>query len=275
MHQYNTVNASKKSSLNSDEERVINHFAYISSLHKEFQNFRPNVKHGGVVTQKIGGYRYVIFISDKSPDEIRIEQVDDGSEDWYTGVSVKLNNDSKFIFNFDKWLSKLNNVGLDGKGFIYLVSDGHYTKIGATSYNVKKRLNELQTGNAKKLKIIDSYRVDHKITTERYLHEMFSEKRVLGEWFMLNDVDIHAILSNRYDIKKKNIFSFFTGNDVDYLKIIMTSHYADYNHKYQKMIKREFNKLQDRVTNYIYSLPVKDRLLIKESLKIAEINKAA
>lgn len=84
------------------------------------------------------------------------------------------------------------------KGFIYLVSDGQFTKIGGTSYDVKKRLLELQTGNAKKLKIIGSYKCNYLNVTEKLIHNDFKDKKILNEWFSLDDIDCKKILNDKF-----------------------------------------------------------------------------
>ena len=91
---------------------------------------------------------------------------------------------------------------LDVRGSIYLVTDGKYTKIGATSYAVQKRLFELQTGNAKKLKLVYEYKVKNKLSTEAFLHEKFKNKNVLGEWFELSFEDIEYIIKTKPTIEK-------------------------------------------------------------------------
>ncbi len=106
----------------------------------------------------------------------------------------------KYPYNLKRiieWILKKKFHKLDTAGTIYLVTDGEFTKIGATSYNVNKRLNELQTGNARKLHLMGYYYVANKISSEKLLHEIFKEKQVLGEWFNLSKEDIDFILSNQ------------------------------------------------------------------------------
>jgi len=76
---------------------------------------------------------------------------------------------------------------------IYLISDGELVKIGY-SQNPTKRLNQLQTGHPKKLKLIRTfdYRSHGKITEklmEKRIHYLLRRFKVRynGEWFYFSD----------------------------------------------------------------------------------------
>jgi hypothetical protein len=84
------------------------------------------------------------------------------------------------------------------KGFIYLVTDGNFTKIGGTSYDVKKRLLELQTGNAKRLSILGYYKCEYLNITEKIIQNQFKDKNELNEWFRLDVNDCASILKNQF-----------------------------------------------------------------------------
>lgn len=132
-------------------------------------------------------------------------------------VSIISSSIEDSLFMIDKFLSKKNGVSLEGKGFIYLVSDGINTKIGATTYNPVKRLNELQVGNAKELTLIGSYAVERRIATESLLHETYRHKNIRGEWFKLSGQDIVDIINNRvqssnnntYQVLKSKVYCFY------------------------------------------------------------------
>lgn len=71
---------------------------------------------------------------------------------------------------------------------VYFISDGEYIKIGM-SYNVEKRLAALQTSNPRALKLLRTILVpneDWARYLEQELHKHFGEKRVAGEWFLLD-----------------------------------------------------------------------------------------
>lgn len=80
-------------------------------------------------------------------------------------------------------------------GSIYIMKGGDYSKIGI-AVSPKKRKVELQTGNPYQLEIIREYifsRWGEAENKERELHDIFSEKWVRGEWFLLDGDDISFI----------------------------------------------------------------------------------
>lgn len=73
--------------------------------------------------------------------------------------------------------------------YVYLICDGEYVKIGRAN-NIKKRIDALQTSNARELFVIDYIECRtraHAKAFETCLHETFARERVRGEWFDLLD----------------------------------------------------------------------------------------
>jgi len=72
---------------------------------------------------------------------------------------------------------------------VYLIrgNDGKY-KIGMAK-NPKKRIFQLQTGNADTLKLIAEYKSENANRIERALHHQYSYSRSIGEWFDLSVAD--------------------------------------------------------------------------------------
>jgi hypothetical protein len=73
----------------------------------------------------------------------------------------------------------------DSKNYIYIITNGEDYKVGF-SKNPNKRLKQLQTGNSKKLKLINVYQVPDRLVRiiEKEAHREIRiryEKR--GEWF--------------------------------------------------------------------------------------------
>lgn len=76
--------------------------------------------------------------------------------------------------------------------FIYNNLTGNF-KIGKTKNNVEKRIKQLQTGNEIELHakyIID----DENPEIEKYIHEYYYNKKILNEWFKVNDDEILYII---------------------------------------------------------------------------------
>jgi len=68
---------------------------------------------------------------------------------------------------------------------IYFISDGECVKIGKAN-DVKKRLQGIQTGNSKPLKLLYTMKGDERL--ESFLHELFADYRKVGEWFVIDGI---------------------------------------------------------------------------------------
>lgn len=172
----------------------------------------------------------------------------------------------KLIGGIEKELAKTNGHRLDEPGCIYLVTDGKYTKIGGTSYAVRKRLNELQVGNAKKLKLVGSYKVQHKISTEGSLHSDFAGKRVLGEWFLLDEMDVYKILSERKDVINNSKFSGLGASEraaIDAAVQWLDYEYSSYCHKIHKraLLKSSPDAYESQCRSMLEKIIFMDRLM--------------
>lgn len=66
---------------------------------------------------------------------------------------------------------------------IYFITDITYIKIGYTKNDIKKRLKQLQTSNAKKLYLLGW--MEGTMEDEKRLHTLFGKYKVRynGEWF--------------------------------------------------------------------------------------------
>ena len=96
-------------------------------------------------------------------------------------------NKSIFIKEFTKLRKKI--------GQLYLITDEKFVKIGE-SCDPEKRLRQLQTGNSAKLRLLKTIKFEDKRAAqknEKMLHRHFRDKRIQGEWFLLNADDIYSI----------------------------------------------------------------------------------
>lgn len=159
-------------------------------------------------------------------------------------ISKKVSTE-KFLKTLNKWLMTLNASRSDGRGTIYLVTDGENTKIGATTYNTQKRLNELQTGNAKRLMIVGSYEVENKLSSERALHQEYQDKNILGEWFKLDSSDINRILAEKPYVTKNSLYMEVGENDDWLFESIGVANFEVNKHitRVRKSILRKATKL--------------------------------
>lgn len=83
-------------------------------------------------------------------------------------------------------------------GYVYLISDGEFCKIGIAA-DVAARLLGLQTANPRELRILHLIEVSNPNALEEELHIRFEHKRVRGEWFRFDDVDIQWIKSAAWE----------------------------------------------------------------------------
>ena len=90
----------------------------------------------------------------------------------------------------------------DNKGYVYLIHSGHGVKIGKSKVPVK-RITDLQTQMPFRFTEIENTLVRNYSETELYLHKVFSEKRLNGEWFNLDKKDIETA---RGILNDRNIF---------------------------------------------------------------------
>jgi hypothetical protein len=90
-----------------------------------------------------------------------------------------------------------------GMGTVYLLNaygTDNY-KIGITKRDINKRIKQLQTGCPDEIVLIKKFDCEHYRKVEGWLHRLHAAKRVEGEWFVLEDSDIHLFES---DCKKYN-----------------------------------------------------------------------
>lgn len=85
---------------------------------------------------------------------------------------------------------------------LYILKCQNVYKIGITTTTVTRRVKSLQTGNAYKITRYWSKKCSNYVQMEKYFHRKFAKKRLLGEWFALDDNDLEFIKN----CKKYSIF---------------------------------------------------------------------
>ena len=96
--------------------------------------------------------------------------------------------------------------------YIYLIQslENSYYKIGVSKHP-KKRIKELQTGNASELRLIDTYQSEYANKIEKTLQRRYSHLRKEGEWF---DMGISNEASFIEECRKiEETLSFLKKND--------------------------------------------------------------
>ena len=79
------------------------------------------------------------------------------------------------------------------RGYTYLITNGKEYKIGITTKTPVSIVAELQTGSPTKITISGYSYNSNALEMEQWLHLKFSNKRLEGEWFALNDDDVAII----------------------------------------------------------------------------------
>ena len=89
---------------------------------------------------------------------------------------------------------------------MYLLECNGLYKIGITTRSVTKRIKNLQTGNPYVISLVFYKVCSNYDKMERYFHNLFSDKRLVGEWFALDKKDVEHIMScNKYSIFKRKV----------------------------------------------------------------------
>ena len=77
-------------------------------------------------------------------------------------------------------------------GKVYLIANEEWTqfKIGISTRELDKRINTLKTGNGSEISLVKSFDTIHHRKVEKWMHNKYNSKRLVGEWFALGDDDI-------------------------------------------------------------------------------------
>lgn len=83
-------------------------------------------------------------------------------------------------------------------GKVYLIANEEWTqfKIGISTKELDKRINALKTGNGSEISLVKSFDTAHHRKVEKWMHNKHNSKRLVGEWFALNDDDIVNFISD-------------------------------------------------------------------------------
>lgn len=94
---------------------------------------------------------------------------------------------------------------------VYLLSVGEEKrryKIGYTRRQVEQRIKELKTGNCENFEIISVFESKWGTKIESKLHDKYRSKKIDGEWFQLDDIDILLFQESCQNIH--NMFEFLS-----------------------------------------------------------------
>ena len=105
-------------------------------------------------------------------------------------------------------------INKKSKGCVYLIAveKKQFYKIVASLNCALKRMKQLQTCNANELKVLFKYDCNYPYRLESILHNRFSHKKVLNEWYSLALEEVVNFektcqeVDNIIEIMKDNIF---------------------------------------------------------------------
>ncbi len=69
-------------------------------------------------------------------------------------------------------------------------------KIGHTKRSAEVRLKEFKTGNASDMYIVQTFRSEWGTKVESSLHRRYRSKKIQGEWFDLDEVEVEQFYEN-------------------------------------------------------------------------------
>lgn len=109
-------------------------------------------------------------------------------------LQIKLTAVDSRISDLQKELEK-DAPGIYSTTGVYVIRSANRYKIGYAS-NVHDRLDQIQTGSPFRCRIVIFIpcEIERAMRLEAHLHIHFSHKRMIGEWFELNQVDLKELL---------------------------------------------------------------------------------
>ena len=120
----------------------------------------------------------------------------------------------------------------------YIIESSGYIKIGKAE-DLKRRLCDYDLHNPcyKVIFVIDG-------DCEKYLHKVFSSKRVRSEWFSLSDSDINWIKSNEKDLidkenSNRNAEGIYTGEQNEFFDNRSRSEYLRNTAKEKRRLEKQ------------------------------------
>ena len=114
----------------------------------------------------------------------------------------------------DRWKNNSKREKNENIGFVYIMKMDSFFKIGI-SKNPLRRLGDLQTAPTE-IKLVFSAKVQNPREVEGFLHSLFCDKKMKGEWFCLNKADIKIIHDYLIKTSGNNIFY---GEDIENVKM--------------------------------------------------------
>ncbi len=72
---------------------------------------------------------------------------------------------------------------------VYIIKVNENYKIGKTN-NIEQRISNFKTAIVDEIEVVKLFECKNSFTLENLLHSAFKSKRIKGEWFSLNNIDL-------------------------------------------------------------------------------------
>jgi len=107
--------------------------------------------------------------------------------------------DDPFIAKFEvtKAPKPSDGKGQTNHGWVYLLRSGSYYKIGRSD-DLERRVKQVSIALPQKVELEHAIETDDPAGIEAYWHKRFSDKRLNGEWFELEKVDVKAFKRRKF-----------------------------------------------------------------------------
>lgn len=100
-----------------------------------------------------------------------------------------------FYENFTKKIQDFVSENKHNSGYVYLIKNGKFgnnVKIGS-AIDIDNRVFSYQTAFHEKIFIVGYIKTENYIFVEKDIHKLFSDKKIKGEWFNIDDLDIFTL----------------------------------------------------------------------------------
>jgi hypothetical protein len=91
-------------------------------------------------------------------------------------------------------------------------------KIGFTRGDPNKRLKALQTGNPHRMELINQFETKFNTKLEANLHQQFKSKKIMNEWFVLDNNDVDGFIELCEEVETN--YTFLSESNYHFRKLL-------------------------------------------------------
>jgi len=151
---------------------------------------------------------------------------------------------------------------MNGSVYILKIEGQNAYKIGMTIIGLADRIRDLQTGCPYKIVAVFHGQVEDESSLERYLHTLFCEKKIRGEWFCLSELE----LSEAIQVIQENQLCFCLNkaskSNYDSIDFAVTNTRQNTKKREEQAKTTRILFLESELTNWYKWLPSKAEVLL-------------